>query len=165
MAQRIKQLNLWRFLPNYFVFRPCDGTEVVGCYLQAIIRKEAPSILCFSRQNLPYLEGSSAQAVSKGAYQIVAKENPKVILVGTGAEVSILVQAAGLLEQEGVSTAVVSMPFMELFDLQDYQYKRKVFPFDVPVLSMEAGSEFAWHKYAHLVIGMNEFGKSGPFEL
>ncbi|ORX99058.1 transketolase [Basidiobolus meristosporus CBS 931.73] len=160
--QPIETLASLRATPNTLVFRPADGNEVSGAYLAAIQNKHRPSVLALSRQNLPHLEGSSIENTLKGAYVLSDVPEPEIVLVATGSEVSICVEAAKELAASGVKARIVSMPSMELFDQQELAYKESVFPRNVPVLSVEAMTTFGWGKYAHASIGMTTFGASAP---
>jgi transketolase len=101
--------------------------------------------------------------INKGAYILQeAKDQPAVILVGTGSETSLCVEAAKMLEAEGVKARVVSMPCWELFEEQQAQYKSSVFPGGIPVVSVEASSVFGWERYSHVAVGMHGFGASAP---
>ncbi|KAK9761915.1 Transketolase [Basidiobolus ranarum] len=160
--QPIETLTSLRATPNTLVFRPADGNEVSGAYLAAIENKQRPSVLALSRQNLPHLAGSSIEKTLKGAYVLNEVANPEVVLVATGSEVSICVEASEELAKSNIKARIVSMPSMELFDEQEQSYKESVFPRGVPVISVEAMSTFGWTKYAHVSIGMTTFGASAP---
>mmetsp|Transcript_9370 Transcript_9370/g.10679 ORF Transcript_9370/g.10679 Transcript_9370/m.10679 type:complete len:684 (-) Transcript_9370:37-2088(-) len=162
--QPIGMLLSCRSIPNFYVFRPADANEVAGSYKAALNLRKSPSLFALSRQNLPCLAGSSIDAVQKGAYQVVPAESPKLVLCGTGSEVSILVDAAEELNKAGITTAVVSMPCWELFDKQPIEYKQSVFPEGAAVLSLEAGSTEGWSKYSHYQLGLTTFGKSAPYK-
>jgi transketolase len=149
-------------MPNLLTIRPADGNEVSGAYLIALENKTRPSVLALSRQNLPQLEGSSIEAVQKGAYVLSGPLNPKLVLVSTGSEVSLCVQVAKKLSDKAIR--VVSMPCQELFDEQPESYRSSVFPKSVPVLSVEAACTFGWQKYASHSIGIDSFGSSGPYQ-
>lgn len=128
------------------VWRPADGNETSAAYLMAM-NVHAPSILCLSRQNLPQLEGSTIEKAAKGGY--VLKEAPSgkradITLVSTGSEVAIALESAKILEGEGKTVRVVSLPCFEVFDSQSRDYKLSVFPDGAPVLSVEAMSTQGW---------------------
>lgn len=161
--QPIETLALTRATPNMLTFRPADGNEVSGTYLIALERCKEPSVLALTRQNLPQLKGSSIEAVRKGGYILepLSDQNPDVILVATGSEVSIAVDAAELLRKEGTKVRVVSMPCTELFDEQPLEYRQSVLSKGIPVVSVEALSTFGWQKYSHAQVGMVTFGASG----
>jgi len=160
--QPIETYAVLRSHPNLNVIRPADGNEVSAAYLQALTSKTTPSVLCLTRQNLPQLEGSSIEKALKGGYILHDEPNAKLIFVATGSEVSLCVDAAKLLKEEGIPTRVVSLPCMSVFDAQDEAYRNEVLPKGVPILSVEAASTFGWAKYAHKSIGIDTFGLSAP---
>ncbi|KAI7907198.1 transketolase [Cokeromyces recurvatus] len=162
--QPIETLALTRATPNMLTFRPADGNETSGAYWAAITNLTRPSVIALSRQNLPQLDGSSPEAVLKGAYVLSADKNPQVVFVATGSEVAIAVDAAKMLAQKNIAVQVVSMPCSELFDEQPAEYKLEVFPASVPVISIEALGTYGWERYSHAQIGMRTFGASGKAE-
>ena len=162
--QPVETLISLRAMPNMYVFRPCDGTEVVGSYVKALHMKQSPSTLCLSRQDLPCLSGTQAEKVSVGGYTVVKSEKPDVVFVGSGSEVHLCVNAVELLKKDGINANVVSMPCMDLFDEQSNEYKKQVFPQNVPVISVEASAIDGWAKYAHYQVGLRSFGASAPFK-
>jgi transketolase len=164
--QPIEMLALCRSTPNSLTMRPADGNEVSGCYLAAFENAKRPSVLCLTRQNLPQLEGSSIEKTLKGGYLLQDFGTPQVILVGTGSEVSLCVEAAKLLSQSDVGARVVSLPCWELFDEQSSEYKQSVLLVNgkaVPVLSVEVMSSYGWGNFAHASVAINTFGASGPY--
>lgn len=164
--QPIEQLAMMRTLPNFNLFRPSDAVETAYAWKIAVESKETPSALALSRQTLPNLEGSG-QGVEKGGY-ILAKENSQleIILLASGSEVQLAVEAKNRLESEGIGARVVSMPCMEIFDKQDTEYKESVLPSSVRKrISIEAAATSPWYKYVGLdglAIGLDRFGESGP---
>ncbi|KAF7721395.1 Transketolase [Apophysomyces ossiformis] len=162
--QPIETLTLTRATPNMLTFRPADGNEVSGTYLAALENKTRPSVIALSRQNLPHLEGSSVEIVRRGAYVLSDVANPDVVLLATGSEVSLAVESAKILNEQGVATRVVSMPCSELYDEQPAEYKRSVFPAGVPVVSIEALGVWGWERYSHAQVGMRSFGASAPIK-
>ncbi|CAG8457498.1 6583_t:CDS:2 [Racocetra fulgida] len=162
--QPIETAASLRALPNILFFRPADGNEVSGVYAAAIQNTERPSVIALSRQNVPNLEGSSVEKTLKGGYVLKEADGAQIILVGTGTEVSIAVDAANLLEKDCIKARVVSLPSFELFEEQSLEYRLSVFPDGIPVLSIEALSIFGWSKYAHANLGMRSFGSSGPYK-
>ncbi|KAI9252396.1 transketolase [Phascolomyces articulosus] len=160
--QPIEVLALTRATPNILTFRPADGNETSGTYLVALSDASRPSVVALSRQNLPQLEGSSVEAVAKGAYVLQDAADAKVAFIATGSEVSLAVDAAKLLAEQGVPARVVSMPCSELFDEQSVEYRKSVLPAGLPVVSVEALGTFGWEKYSHAQVGMTSFGASGP---
>lgn len=161
--QPIDQLAMLRAIPNLNVIRPADAREVSAAWYTAMTSTKTPTALVLSRQNLPELAGSSKEAL-KGAY-VVSKESAKadVVLIATGSEVSLAIEAQTALKAQGVDARVVSMPCQELFNGQSDAYKAEVLG-NVPRLAIEAGSTFGWHKYACDVIGHDDFGLSAPAE-
>lgn len=149
-------------MPNILCFRPADGNEVSGSYIEALRSKETPSVLILTRQSLPNLEGSSPEAVAKGAYSLVQPEGKSIIIAASGSEVQLAVSAAKLLSERNISAGVVSMPCWELFESQSAEYRESVFPEGIPVLGVEVYSTLGWGKYAHASIGMSTFGASAP---
>jgi len=167
--QPIETIASLRAIPNLTVIRPCDGTETSGAYKVAIANAKAnkPSLLAFTRQNVPNLAGSSIEGVSKGAYVLVDSQGtPDLILIGTGSEVSLCVTAAEKLTAEGKKVRVVSMPAWDLFEAQTADYKESVLPKAVTKrLSVEAACSFGWHKYVGTegdTVSIDTFGASAP---
>ncbi|KAJ3258280.1 Transketolase [Boothiomyces macroporosus] len=162
--QPIETLASIRALPNLISLRPADGNEVSGAYAAALENTTRPSVLILTRQNLPHLEGSSLEKTLRGAYVLSDSPNASVCFVASGSEVSLVVDAAKLLAQEGIHSRVVSMPSWELFEEQSHEYKESVFPKGIPVISAEAMSTFGWSKYAHVSLGLDTFGMSAPYQ-
>lgn len=167
--QPVETLASLRAIPNLTVIRPADGTEVSGAYKVAIEKAKAnnPTLLAFSRQNLPNLAGTSIEGVTKGAYTLVDSEGtPDLILIGTGSELNLCVTAAEKLTAEGTKVRVVSMPSWELFAEQDAAYQESVLPKAVTKrVSVEAGVSFGWHKYVGTegaTVSIDRFGASAP---
>lgn len=162
--QPIETLAGIRAMPNIIDFRPADGNEVSASYIAALENNKRPSVLIFSRQNLPNLAGSSIEKALCGAYIVQPAKDARLILVATGSEVSLACESADALEKtHGVPATVVSMPSWRLFDEQPLSYKQTVFPQGIPVVSVEAMSTLGWQKYAHYAIGVDAFGKSAPY--
>ena len=163
----IEQLAAFRSLPGFTVFRPCDRTETAAAWMYAVENECGPTGLVLTRQNLPQMEGSSKDAL-KGGYVIAdsQKEVPDAIIIASGSEVSLAVNAKEELKKDGIDVRVVSMPSMELFDKQSAEYKESVLPNAVRKrVAVEALSDFGWYKYVGLdgrVIAMESFGASGP---
>jgi len=158
--QPIESLTILRSIPNLLTFRPADGKEVVGCYEQALKAIDKPSALILSRQKLPQLLSTNSKMVSFGGYTL--KKGNDIILIATGSEVSLALKVMMELENEGMSTGVVSMPCCELFDIQDKIYKKNTLPKNIMKVSLEAGATTGWYKYADYCIGIDNFGLSGP---
>ena len=163
----IEQLAAFRSLPDFTVFRPCDRTETAAAWMYAVENECGPTGLVLTRQNLPQMEGSSKDAL-KGGYVIAESEKavPDAIIIASGSEVSLAVNAKEELKKSGIDLRVVSMPSMELFDKQSAEYKESVLPNAVRKrVAVEALSDFGWYKYVGLdgkVIAMEGFGASGP---
>lgn len=163
----IEQLAAFRSLPDFTVFRPCDRTETAAAWMYAVENECGPTGLVLTRQNLPQIEGSSKDAL-KGSYVIAESEKavPDAIIIASGSEVSLAINAKEELKKSGIDVRVVSMPSMELFDKQSAEYKESVLPNGVRKrVAVEALSDFGWYKYVGLdgrVIAMEGFGASGP---
>ena len=164
----IEQLAMWRALPNVNTFRPADATETAAGWYLAITSTKTPTALVLTRQNLPQLPGSSKDAL-KGAYVVSEAKDPadmKGILIGTGSEVSLAIEAQKELAAQGIDVRVVSMPCQELFDAQSAEYKESVLPHDVRTrVAVEAAADFGWGKYVGLdgaTVTMKGFGASAP---
>ncbi|EAL90682.1 hypothetical protein KXW98_005840 [Aspergillus fumigatus] len=163
--QPIETLAHFRALPNCMVWRPADGNETSAAYYSAITAKHTPSVLALTRQNLPQLENSTIEAALKGAYPVVEAPNAAITLISTGSEVSICIEAATYLkEKHNIVARVVSVPCFEVFDAQPKDYRLKVLPDGIPVLSVEALSTMGWERYSHEQFGLNRFGASGPYK-
>ena len=163
----IEQMAMFRAMPNFHTFRPADGRETIAAWYSAITSKETPTALVLTRQNLPQLEGSGKEAL-KGAYVIKesTKAVPDMILMASGSEVSLCLEAAKQLLEKGIDARVVSMPCLDLFEEQSKEYKASVLPNGVRKrLAVEALSGFGLDRYVGLdgkIIAMEGFGASGP---
>ncbi len=169
--QPIEHLTACRAIPRLVVLRPGDANEVAECYRYALPTNNRPVALILSRQGMPTLDRTkyeSASGVAKGAYILAdAKDGkPDVILLGTGSELSLAVEAYEKLTADGVKARVVSMPSWELFDDQDEAYKESVLPRKVTArVAVEAGLRHGWDKYlgrCGRFVGMTDFGHSAP---
>lgn len=163
----IEQLAMLRAMPNVNVFRPADATETAAAWYLAVTSTETPTALVLTRQNLPQLAGSSKDAL-KGGYVLAdsTKATPDAIVIASGSEVVLAVDAKEVLAKDGIDVRVVSMPCMELFDAQSDEYKEQVLPKAVRArVVVEAASDFGWGKYIGLdgaTVTMNSFGASAP---
>ena len=163
----IEQLAMLRSMPNFHVFRPADATETIAAWYSAATSKETPTALVLTRQNLPQLKGSSKEAL-KGAYILEdsTKATPDAIIIATGSEVQLAVNAKAELAKEGVDVRVVSMPCMDLFEEQSAEYKEAVLPKNVRArVAVEALIDYGWGKYVGLdgaIVSMTGFGASAP---
>jgi len=162
----IEQLAMFRSLPNMVMFRPADAVETAAAWRLAVESKDHPTALALTRQNVTVMEGSSYEGVKQGAYVIsAAKGECEGLLIATGSEVNLAVEAQKELAKENIHVSVVSMPSMELFEKQSKEYKEEVLPKNIfKKLSIEMGTTFGWHKYATEVIGIDKFGASAPAE-
>ena len=169
--QPIEQIASLRMTPNMNAWRPCDTVESAVAWKHAIERTDGPSALIFSRQNLPCMARTDGQLtlVERGGY--ILKEcvdTPELILIATGSEVALAVQAAAVLAEQGRRVRVVSMPSTDVFDAQDAAYKQSVLPLEVPArIAIEAAAADFWYKYVGLdgrIIGMTTYGESAPAE-
>lgn len=163
----IEQLAMLRAMPNINVFRPADATETAAAWYSAITSKNTPTVLALSRQNLPQIEGSSKEAL-KGGYIIAEsiKAKPDAIIIASGSEVSLAVDAKKELMEKGFGIRVVSMPCMDIFEQQSDEYKEKILPQTVEKrLVVEAGSSICWGKYLGFKgksVTIDTFGASAP---
>ena len=162
--QPIETLVHFRALPNMMVWRPADGNETSAAYYMALTSQETPSILALTRQNLPQLENSTLENGIKGGYVLLEAENADITLVSTGSEVGLCVEAVKKLKDEGITTRVVSMPCVEVFDAQPKEYQLKCLPDGIPAMSVEVMSTLGWEKYSHEQFGLNRFGASGAYK-
>lgn len=169
--QPVEHLMALRTIPNLTVIRPADANETAGAWIVAM-ELNSPAALIFTRQNLPILSDNPEgirEGVRRGAYVLAeADDDPEVILIATGSEVHIALEAYEMLMDEGISARVVSMPSWELFDAQDEDYQEAVLPSDVIArVSIEAGVTLGWQKFVGLdgiAIGVDTFGASAPYE-
>ena len=167
--QPVEQTASLRLIPNMDVWRPCDTTESAVAWACAIERKDGPTTMCFSRQNLPFQVRTTDQvsAIRQGGYVLAeaAGNKAQAMIIATGSEVALAMAAQQTLANEGIAVRVVSMPSTNVFDRQDAAYKASVLPADLPRVAVEAGSTDGWYKYVGLegrVIGIDRFGESAP---
>ena len=168
--QPIEHLAALRAVPNLTVVRPADATETVEAWKSAIKRRDGPTLLVFSRQNLPVLDRSElapASGMQSGGYVLwESAPSPDVILIGTGSEVHVALDAGKLLQEQGVAVRVVSLPSWELFDAQPRDYRDSVLPPNVTArVTVEAASSFGWERYAGAdgrIVGIDHYGASAP---
>ena len=170
--QPVEQLASLRSIPNITVIRPADANETAHAWRVALEHKDGPVVLVFTRQGLPVLDQDKygkAEGLEKGAYILSdAEGTPDLILIATGSEVALIMDAQAKLKEEGINARVVSMPSWELFEKQDSAYKEEVFPKAIRKrLAVETGSPLGWHKYVTDegdIIAMTTFGESAPAE-
>jgi len=171
--QSVEHVAALRAIPHLFVIRPADAAEVSEAWRIAILRRDAPTALALTRQKVAPIDRNRfapATGLRRGGYVLAeaedADETPKLILIATGSEVSLALEAREKLQQEGIPTRVVSLPCWELFDEQPVEYRDQVLPPSVGArLSIEAGASQGWHRYVGAycdVIGLDRFGGSAP---
>ena len=171
--QPIEHLMNLRAVPNLTVIRPADATETAEAWRAALKNCDGPTVLIFTRQNLPVLDRTeypSAEGLQRGGYVLWENDTlPQVILIGTGSELHIALEAGKQLASEGVKARVVSLPSWELFDRQPADYRESVLPKSVRArIAVEAGVKLGWEHYVGLdgrIVGMESFGASAPIEI
>ncbi|HEX3540449.1 MAG TPA: transketolase [Acidimicrobiales bacterium] len=162
--QPVEHLAAMRAMPQLRVIRPADANETAHAYRIAV-DSDGPTALILSRQAIPVLEGTAERFsdVAKGGYVLVSGgDDPDIVLIGTGSEVSVCLEAAKLLEADDIATRVVSLPCWELFELQSEEYQADVLGYDTPVLSVEAATSFGWSRWADDSVAIDHFGASAP---
>lgn len=168
--QPVEHLAALRAIPNMLVIRPADANEVAAAYRTALACGNRPTALVLTRQNLPTIDRqkyAAADGLARGAYVLAEASGgrPEIVLIGTGSEVSICLEAGQMLHSAGIAVRVVSMPSWELFESQPAEYKQSVFPPGVARVAVEAGIGLGWHKYLGekgCFVGMSGFGASAP---
>ncbi|MEO6354237.1 MAG: transketolase [Burkholderiaceae bacterium] len=165
--QSVEHISSLRLIPNLDNWRPCDTVESAMAWSHAVTRRHGPSTLIFSRQNLQYQERTPEQIthIHRGGYVLKDAADAQAILIATGSEIELAMQAAQQLAQQGVPVRVVSMPCTDVFDRQDSAYKASVLTRGLPRIAIEAGVTDFWYKYVGLegaVIGIDTFGESAP---
>ena len=162
----IEQLAMLRSTPNVNVFRPADATETAAAWYSAVTSKDAPTVLALTRQNLPQLAGSSKEALKGGYIISEAKGAPQGILIATGSEVSLAIEAQEELAKDGIAVRVVSLPSVDIFEQQSAEYKESVLPKSIRArVAVEAAAGFGWERYTGLdgaTVTMHSFGASAP---
>jgi transketolase len=168
--QPVEHLTSLRLIPNLAVYRPADAVETAECWALSLQRRDGPSLLALTRQNLPQLrlERSAENLCGRGAYRLrAAKAARRVVLIATGSEVEVAVAVADALEGKGVGADIVSMPCWSLLDTQDDSYKADLLPQGALKVSIEAGTTLGWERFVGpdgLSIGLDRFGASAPAE-
>ncbi|OGB08408.1 MAG: transketolase [Burkholderiales bacterium RIFCSPHIGHO2_12_FULL_61_11] len=164
--QSVEHIPSLRIIPGLDVWRPADGLETAVAWSCAIERKDGPSALCLSRQNLPCLADiGMVDSIRRGGYVLSDMEGAQAVIVSTGSELELAMKAQATLAGEGISTRVVSMPCTNLFDRQSGAYQEQVLPLALPTVAIEAAHPDFWRKYVGrtgVVIGMTTFGESAP---
>jgi transketolase len=168
--QPVEQLAGLRAIPNLNVFRPADINETLECWEIALKSKNSPSAIALSRQKLPYINPSYSKEnkCKLGAYEVkITSHESKIILVASGSEVSLALEVQNQLKDNGIDSKVVSMPCLELFDLQPKEYKEKILERESMIITIEAGSVNSWNKYIGdngISLGIDSFGESAPYK-
>ena len=168
--QPVEQIASLRLIPNMDVWRPCDTVESLVAWSEAIKVADRPSSLIFSRQNLPYIprDAATTDAIARGGYCLKeADGKAQAVIIATGSEVELALNAQKALADEGIAVRVVSMPCTDVFDRQPAAYRAQVLPADLPKVAVEAGVSDGWYKYVGSngkVIGLDRFGESAPAE-
>ena len=164
--QPIEHLMALRAVPNLVVIRPSDANEVAEAWKFAIAHRNVPTALALTRQNVPTLAETNQGLLSKGAYVLRDfGENPQLILIASGSEVSLIYDAAVKMFDDGIAVRVVSFPSWNLFEKQDEAYRESVLPKSITArLAVEAGATLGWDRYAKSVIGLDHYGASAPYK-
>ncbi|MBX3096131.1 MAG: transketolase [Fimbriimonadaceae bacterium] len=164
--QPIEQTMSLRMIPNFNVMRPADGNETSACWRLALDSRETPCALLLSRQNLPILSPAYAPGhpAERGGYVLRDAGDFQAVLIATGSEVALAVEAHEALQKEGIATRVVSLPSWHIFERQTKAYREETIPPTIPAVSIEAGTTMGWHKYADVCVGLDRFGASAPAE-
>jgi transketolase len=169
--QSVEHIPSLRIIPGLDVWRPADGLETAVAWASAIERRDGPSALCLSRQNLPRLTGGAetsarmATTIRRGGYILADAEDARAVIVSTGSELELAIVAKALLAREGIAVRVVSMPCSNVFDRQSDAYQESILPLALPTVAIEAAHPDFWRKYVGrtgVVIGMSTFGESAP---
>jgi transketolase len=166
--QPVEHVASLRIIPNMDLWRPCDPVETAVAWSAAIERVNGPTALALTRQNVPFVKrgAEAVEAIARGGYVISEADGaPQCIVIATGSEVGIALEAQTLLAASGVRARVVSMPSTSVFDRQDAAWREQVLPRGVPRVAVEAGAPDFWRKYVGLdgaVVGINRFGESAP---
>ncbi|MEU7481648.1 transketolase [Lentzea sp. NPDC042327] len=166
--QPIEHLAALRAIPDFAVVRPGDANETAYAW-KAVVEQLGPVGLALSRQNLPILEGTSAEGVKRGGYVLLGDDNPEVVIIGTGSELQVALEAGKVLQGEGVAVRVVSMPSVEWFEKQDAEYRESVLPKAVKArVAVEAGIAQPWYRYvgdAGEIVSIEHFGASADYQV
>ena len=163
--QSVEHVPSLRIIPNLDVWRPADGLETAVAWGESILRMDGPSALILSRQNLPNVtQLNQAELIAKGGYVLKDADHAQALIIATGSEVEIALQAQKQLAEQGIAVRVVSMPCTSAFDRQTAEYQNSVLPRNLPAVAIEAAQPDFWHKYVGrgAVVGMTTFGESAP---
>jgi transketolase len=162
--QPVEHLSSLRAMPGLRLIRPADANETAAAWRIAL-ESDGPTALVLTRQDVPVLDGTAAGAVDRGAYVLVDPGDTQLVLIGTGSEVAVCVDAAGLLAEGGLAARVVSMPSWDLFAAQSDEYQNSVLPPAVPTLAVEAGASHGWDRWADDSVSLDRFGASAPGDI
>jgi transketolase len=166
--QPIEHLAALRAIPDFAVVRPGDANETAFAW-KAVIEQLGPVGFALSRQNLPILQGTSAEGVKRGGYVLFGDENPEIVIIGTGSELQVAVEAGKVLQGEGVAVRVVSMPSVEWFEKQDAEYRESVLPSSIKArVAVEAGIAQPWYRYVGdngEIVSIEHFGASADYQV
>ncbi|GAC57291.1 transketolase [Gordonia hirsuta DSM 44140 = NBRC 16056] len=172
--QPVEHLAALRAIPGLDVVRPADANETAHAWRHVLGRRRNPVGLALTRQNVPILAGTSYEGVARGGYVLSGPDSPEVVLIGTGSEVALAVEAAAALTADGIAARVVSMPSIEWFDEQDHAYRDSVLPAGVPRVVVEAGIAMPWYRVVHggdgissstgEIVSLERFGASAPYQ-
>ncbi len=174
--QSIEHAASLRLIPNLHVWRPCDTTETAVAWQQAVsrpaslgmnVQQGGPSALLLSRQNLPFVarDAQAVAAIARGGYVLRDVQSPRAVIIATGSEVGLALQAQEALAAKGIAVRVVSMPCANVFDAQSKEWRDQVLPKGLPRVAVEAGATAGWYKYVGLdgaVVGLDTYGESAP---
>ena len=165
--QSVEHIPSLRLIPNLDVWRPADGLETAVAWACAVERRDGPTALALSRQNLPHLVDAAALVprIRRGGYVLSDMAGAQALIVATGSETSLALAAQAQLATEGIATRVVSMPCTNVFDRESQEYRAMVLPLTLPAVAVEAAHPDFWHKYVGRtgsVIGIATFGESAP---
>jgi transketolase len=168
--QPVEHLSALRCIPNVLVLRPADAAETAEAWRAALRNRTGPTALVLTRQKLPLIDRrrhAPAAGVAHGAYVLSDPGQPAVVLIASGSEVQVALDAQGVLAAEGVTARVVSAPSLELFAREDAAYRAAVLPAGVPRVAVEAAHPMSWYRWvgdAGAVVGIERFGASAPFQ-
>jgi transketolase len=165
--QSVEQVPSLRLIPNLDVWRPADALETAVAWAAAVERRDGPTALALSRQNLPPLVADAARVaeIRRGGYVLRDARDARAVIVATGSELWLALEAQAMLAAEGTPVRVVSMPSTSVFDRQDEGWQRQVLPWDLPAVAVEAAHPDFWRKYVGrrgAVLGVRSFGESAP---
>jgi len=163
--QPIEHAASLRLIPNMDLWRPADTVETAVAWAAAVRRKDGPTALLLSRQNVAFSKRDSTAEIARGGYVLSDAPDAKAVIIATGSEVPVALGAQKLLADGGLPARVVSMPSTSLFDRQEADYRNSVLPRELPKVAVEAGVTDYWRKYVGLegaVVGIDRFGESAP---